>query len=65
VLVRSAAVFALERITATGPISDHETLDVDRLSIDDVIITTGVARSLAGLNRHVRGQWLRAAQSIR
>ncbi len=46
------------------PIFDHERLDVYRLSIDYVAFSYQVARSLKGVNRHARDQWLRAAQSI-
>ena len=43
---------------------DHERLDVYRLAIDYVAFSYRIARSLSGVNRHVRDQWLRAAQSI-
>ena len=46
------------------PIFDHERLDVYRLSIDYVAFSYQIARSLKGVNRHARDQWLRAAQSI-
>ena len=46
------------------PVFDHERLDVYRLSIDYVAFSYQVARSLKGVNRHARDQWLRAAQSI-
>jgi len=46
------------------PIFDHEKLDVYRLSIEYVAASYGIAKSLAGANRHIRDQWLRAAQSI-
>ena len=46
------------------PIFDHEKLDVYRLSIDYVAVSYGIAKVLSGANRHVRDQWLRAAQSI-
>ena len=39
-------------------------LDVDRLSIEYVAHAFETARLLSGLHRHVRNQWLRAAQSI-
>jgi four helix bundle protein len=45
-------------------IFDHERLDVYRLSIDYVAFSYQIARSLKGVNRHARDQWLRAAQSI-
>lgn len=45
-------------------IFDHERLDVYRLSIDYVTFSYAIAKSLSGTNRHVRDQWLRAAQSI-
>ena len=48
----------------TEPIFDHERLDVYRLSIDYVAFSYGLAKTLAGTNRHARDQWLRAAQSI-
>ena len=43
---------------------DHDRLDVYRLSIDYVADSFGHARSLGGLHRHARDQWIRAAQSI-
>jgi len=46
------------------PIFDHERLDVYRLSVDYVAYCYGLAKTLAGTNRHARDQWLRAAQSI-
>jgi four helix bundle protein len=48
----------------TEPIFDHEKLDVYRLSIDYVAFSYRIAKSLAGMNRPARDQWLRAAQSI-
>jgi four helix bundle protein len=46
------------------PIFDHERLDVYRLSIEYVALAYRIARTLGGVNRHARDQWLRAAQSI-
>jgi four helix bundle protein len=46
------------------PIFDHEGLDVYRLSIDYVAFSYRIAKSLRGMNRPARDQWLRAAQSI-
>ena len=46
------------------PIFDHDRLDVYRLAIDYVASAFTVAKSLDGLHRHARDQWLRAAQSI-
>ena len=43
---------------------DHERLDVYRLSIDYVARSFETSRSLSGIHRHARDQWLRAAQSI-
>ena len=43
---------------------DHDRLDVYRLSIDYVASAFDSSRSLEGLHRHARDQWLRAAQSI-
>jgi four helix bundle protein len=43
---------------------DHERLDVYRLSIEYVADAFDISRSLEGLHRHARDQWLRAAQSI-
>ena len=48
----------------TDAIFDHEKLDVYRLSIHYVAFSSAIAKSLSGTNRHVRDQWLRAAQSI-
>ena len=48
----------------TEPIFDHERLDVYRLSIGYVAFSYGLAKTLAGSNRHARDQWIRAAQSI-
>jgi four helix bundle protein len=43
---------------------DHDRLDVYRLSIEYVANAFDSPRSLEGLHRHARDQWLRAAQSI-
>ena len=43
---------------------DHDRLDVYRLSIEYVANAFDTSRLLAGLHRHARDQWLRAAQSI-
>ena len=43
---------------------DHDRLDVYRLSIEYVAKSIDSSRSLEGLHRHARDQWLRAAQSI-
>ena len=43
---------------------DHNRLDVYRLSIEYVAAAFASSRSLEGLHRHARDQWLRAAQSI-
>jgi four helix bundle protein len=43
---------------------DHDRLDVYRLSIEYVATAFDSSRSLEGLDRHARDQWLRAAQSI-
>jgi four helix bundle protein len=43
---------------------DHDRLDVYRLSIEYVATAFDSSRSLEGLHRHARDQWLRAAQSI-
>lgn len=43
---------------------DHDRLDVYRLSIEFVAEAFERSRSLSGLHRHARDQWLRAAQSI-
>ncbi len=43
---------------------DHEKLDVYRLSIEYVTESYRSAQLLSGTQRHVRDQWLRAAQSI-
>ena len=48
----------------TDPIFDHDRLDVYRLSIEYVSVAFDVSKSLSGLHRHARDQWLRAAQSI-
>ena len=46
------------------PIFDHEKLDVYRLSIAYVAFSYRIAKTLAGMSRPARDQWLRAAQSI-
>ena len=46
------------------PIFDHERLDVYQLAIEYIALTYRIAKSLHGPKRHVRDQWLRAAQSI-
>jgi four helix bundle protein len=43
---------------------DHERLDVYRLAIAYVACSFEASRSLGGLHRYAREQWLRAAQSI-
>jgi four helix bundle protein len=48
----------------SGPIFDHDRLDVYRLSIDYVARSFAIAKSFNGLHRHARDQWLRGAQSI-
>jgi len=48
----------------TSPLFDHERLDVYRLSISYIAASAEIAKSLAGANRHIRDQWIRAAQSI-
>ena len=48
----------------TEPIFDHDRLDVYRLSIDYIASSFAIAKSLNGIHRHARDQWLRAAQSI-
>lgn len=48
----------------TEPIFDHDRLDVYRLSIEYVASAFDVSKSLSGMHRHARDQWLRAAQSI-
>ncbi len=50
--------------SVTGHLFDHDRLDVYRLSIDYVANAFDLSRSLEGLHRHARDQWLRAAQSI-
>ncbi len=64
VLVVSAAVLVLERLAMNERIFDHEKLDVYRLSIDCVAFSYRIAKTLVGINRHARDQWLRAAQAI-
>lgn len=46
------------------PTFDHERLDVYRLSIEYVASSYPIAKTLGGINRQARDQWLRAAQSI-
>ena len=46
------------------PIFDHERLDVYRLSIYYVASSYRIAKSLSGVHRPARDQWLRAAQTI-
>ena len=48
----------------TDPLFDHEKLDVYRLSIEYAAMSYETASVLSGPNRHLRDQWLRAAQSI-
>lgn len=50
--------------TMTDYLFDHDRLDVYRLSIEYVANAFDSSRSLEGLHRHARDQWLRAAQSI-
>jgi len=46
------------------PTFDHEKPVVYRFAIEYVSFSYGVARSLSGAIRHLRDQWLRAAQLI-
>jgi four helix bundle protein len=46
------------------PTFDHERLDVYRLSIVYVAFSHRIAKTLTGIHRPARDQWLRAAQSI-
>ncbi|MCY2993393.1 MAG: four helix bundle protein [Planctomycetota bacterium] len=48
----------------TETIFDHDRLDVYRLAVEYTAESFRVAQGLAGLHRHARDQWLRAAQSI-
>jgi four helix bundle protein len=48
----------------TEQVFDHERLDVYRLAIDYVSWVFCSAKKLRGAERHIRDQWLRAAQSI-
>ena len=48
----------------SGPVFDHERLDVYRLSIEYVGSAYLNAKRLGGADRHIRDQWLRAAQSV-
>ena len=48
----------------TDPTFDHEKLDVYRLALEYVASAFRMAKTLSGLHRHSRDQWLRAAQSI-
>ncbi len=64
VLVLSATVLVLERSVMAEPIFDHERLDVYRLSIEYIAFSYRIAKTLGGVNRHARDQWLRAAQSV-
>ena len=64
VLSKTVLVIVLERIVMAEPTFDHERLDVYRLSIDYVAFSFGITKSLGGVNRQARDQWLCAAQSI-
>ena len=46
------------------PTFDRERLDAYRLSTEYVAFSYRIAKSLSGVNRPARDQWLRAAQSI-
>jgi four helix bundle protein len=46
------------------PIFDHEKLDVYRVSIAYITRLRGVVKSLSGIDRPIRDQWMRAAQSM-
>ncbi len=46
------------------PTFDHDRLDVYRLSIDYVAFSYRIAKTLSGVHRPARDQWLRVAQSI-
>lgn len=64
VLSATVLVLVLERMAMSEPTFDHERLDVYRLAIDYVAFSYRIAKTLTGLNRQARDQWLRAAQSI-
>ena len=46
------------------PTFDHERLDVYRLSIDYVAFSYRIAKTLTGINRPARDQWLRAVEEL-
>ena len=64
VLSGAVLVLLLEWAVTTEPIFDHEKLDVYQPSIEQVAASYEVAKGLAGANRHVLDQGVRAAQSI-
>jgi len=69
VLVLSRAATVLVLVIGVGPlmtepIFDHDRLGVYRLSVNYTAAAFAVSKSLSGLHRHARDQWLRAAQSI-
>ena len=64
-ILDETAISAIAPLTVmTEPIFDHERLDVYRLSIAYAAFSYRIAKTLAGMNRLARDQWLRAAQSI-
>jgi len=48
----------------TDTIFDHDRLDVYKLAVQYTADSFTAAKTLSGLHRHARNQWLRAAQSI-
>jgi four helix bundle protein len=48
----------------TETMFDHDRLDVYRLAVEYTADSFSVAKTLVGLHRHARDQWLRSAQSI-
>ena len=61
---RTVLVLVLDSPTMNKPIFDHEKLHVYRVAIDYVAFTYPMAKSFRGDQRHLRDQWLRAAQSV-
>jgi len=64
VLVLETNATTLGKSPMTPTTFEHERLDVYRLAIEYVAFSYRIAKTLTGINRHARDQWLRAAQSI-
>jgi hypothetical protein len=64
VLSIAVLVLLLDCPAMSEPIFDHEKLNIYRVAIEYIAFSHPIAKSFRGDQRHLRDQWLRAAQSI-